>query len=245
MPVWGNVYRGSPEGPLADRISIIIPALNEVATIKDTILSLQGARNIEVIVVDGGSHDGTAQSARQLGVSVLQSNPGRAVQMNAGAAHATGDILLFLHADTKLSPGFENYVRSAAGKPGVSAGAFTLQIDSSLSSLRIMERVANLRSRYARMPYGDQGIFVSAALFDELGGFADMPIMEDFEFIRRLQKKGRIEIIPAVARTSARRWLSVGIWRTWWINQIMVAGFYLGVSPQRLAAFYRRAKGRG
>lgn len=243
--VWEEASRITPATCFSERISVIIPTLNEADHIEATLRCLQGARNVEVIVVDGGSSDGTPRVARELGAEVLRITRGRAFQMNAGAAVSTGDILLFLHADTKLPQGFEVHVVTALRKPGVSAGAFGLCIDSPVSSLRIMERIANLRSRYAQMPYGDQGIFVSAALFRQVGGFPEMPIMEDFEFIRRLKRIGRIEIAPAAVQTSARRWLSVGIWRTWWINQLVVAGYYLGISPQRLTAFYRRQKGLG
>lgn len=243
LTVWDEVAPGASQNGAGDRISVIIPALDEAKHLEATIRSLEGAPDVEVILVDGGSRDATPAIARQLGVDVRQSNRGRAIQMNAGAAVATGDILLFLHADTKLPPGFENHVRNLARKPGVSAGAFALQIDSPGFSLRIMEMVAYLRSRFAQMPYGDQAIFLTARRFKEFGGFTEMPIMEDYDFIRRLKKKGRIAIAPAAARTSARRWLSVGVWRTWWINQMMVLRYFLGVSPQRLTAYYRRKKG--
>ena len=227
----------------SDRISVVIPTLNEARSIQAALLSLQGGRNMEVIVADGGSGDETAEIARQTGAAVLQTVRGRAAQMNAGAAAATGDILLFLHADTRVPPGFDRHVRLLIRQPGVSAGAFELRIDSPVRSLRAMERVANLRSHIFQMVYGDQGIFVTATIFREVGGIPDMPIMEDFEFARRLKKKGRIEIAPAAVQTSARRWLSVGVWRTWWINQLMVAGYLLGVSPQRLTRLYRRESG--
>ena len=245
LPVWEEALSSISDSGFDPLISVIIPAVDEIDNIANTLLSLQDAGSIEVLLVDGGSRDGTPEIARQLGAEVLPSNPGRATQMNAGAAAATGDILLFLHADTRLPPGFENPVRSVIANPEVSAGAFALRIDSPLFLLRVMEWGANLRARYTHMPFGDQAIFVSAAVFRQVGGFPDLPIMEDFEFVRRLKKRGRIEIVSDAAHTSARRWLSMGIWRTWWINQIMVAGYYLGVAPQRLAAFYRRKKGLG
>jgi rSAM/selenodomain-associated transferase 2/rSAM/selenodomain-associated transferase 1 len=245
LPVWESAVRKTSESDPAETISVIIPALDESEQIAATLLSLKDAEKVEVILVDGGSCDGTPDIARQQGVHVLQASRGKATQMNAGAATATGSILLFLHADTKLPPGFENHVRSIVRQPGVSAGAFALGIDSPLLSLRIMEWGANLRSRFSQMPFGDQGIFLLATVFREVGGFPAMPIMEDYEFIRRLKRKGRIVTAPVAAQTSSRRWLSMGIWRTWWINQLMVAGYYLGVSLERLAAFYRRAQGLG
>ncbi len=245
LPAWEEADRGVPQSNSVERISVIIPALDEIDRIEATLTPLQGARNVEVILVDGGSRDGTPEIARQLGIDVLQTARGRAVQMNAGAAAATGGILLFLHADTRLPPGFESHVRNVLQKPGVSAGAFMLGVESPAASLRFIQWGANLRSRLVQMPFGDQGIFVSATMFHEVGGFAEMPIMEDFELIRRLKKRGCIAIAPVAVRTSARRWLAVGIWRTFWINQMVVAGYYLGVSPHRLAAWYRREKGLG
>lgn len=242
LPVWGKAVRGKSHGRPRRRISVVIPALNEIAHIEATLASLQDARNVEVILVDGGSRDGTPEAARRLGADVLRANRGRAVQMNTGAAVAAGEILLFLHADTRLPPGFENHVRRILGTAGVSAGAFALHIDSPQPSLRTMEWGANLRSRYAQMPFGDQGIFLRASLFWTIGGFADLPIMEDVELIRRLKKKGRIKTASVSARTSARRWLSVGTWKTWCVNQMMMAGYFLGLSPQYLATFYRRQR---
>ena len=245
LPVWQKALSSTSDIGFDRLISVIIPAVDEIENIEAILLPLQDAGSVEVILVDGGSRDGTPEIARQLGAEVMQSDLGRATQMNAGAAAATGDILLFLHADTRLPPGFESHVRRVLARPGVSAGAFTLRIDSPVFWLRVMEWGANVRARYNQMPFGDQAIFVSAALFRKIGGFPDLPIMEDFEFIRQLKKRGRIEIVSDPAHTSARRWLSMGIWRTWWINQIMVAGYYLGVAPRRLAAFYRRKKGLG
>ncbi len=245
LPVWQENFSSTSDMGADQKISVIVPAVDEIDNIEATLLPLQDAGSVEVILVDGGSRDGTPEIARQLGAEVLQSDRGRATQMNAGAAAATGDILLFLHADTRLPPGFDGHVRRVVAKPGNSAGAFVLRIDSPDFRLRVMEWGANMRARYTQIPFGDQAIFVSAALFRQVGGFPDLPIMEDFEFIRRLKKRGRIEIVPDAVYTSARRWHSMGIWRTWWINQIMVMGYYLGVAPQRLAVFYRRQKGLG
>ncbi len=245
LPVWQEVLNSASDIGFDPLISIIIPAVDEIDNIEATLSPLQDVGSVEVILVDGGSRDGTPEIARQLGAEVIQSDLGRATQMNAGAAAATGDILLFLHADTRLPQGFDSHVRRVFAKPGVSAGAFTLRIDSPVFWLRVMEWGANPRARYTQMPFGDQAIFVSAVLFHQVGGYPDLPIMEDVEFIRRLKKRGRIEIVSDAAHTSARRWLSMGIWRTWWINQIMMAGYYLGVAPRRLAMFYRRQKGLG
>jgi len=129
-------------------------------------------------------------------------------------------------------------------REGVSAGAFTLGIDSRDRGLRFIERVANWRARFFKMPYGDQALFVSRQLFIEIGGFADYPIMEDFELVRRLKKMGGIVILPESVKTSPRRWQNIGIFKTWLLNQIIVAAYFIGIPPQRLAFWYRREKGR-
>jgi rSAM/selenodomain-associated transferase 2/rSAM/selenodomain-associated transferase 1 len=226
-----------------DRISVIIPTLNEAADITPTLKQAQKGDHVETIIVDGGSRDNTTEIARSYGAKVLSTLPSRAGQMNAGASIATGKIYLFLHADTRLPDRFDVHVRQAMQQSDVAAGAFKLRIDSDVSSLRIMERVANLRSRYLKKPYGDQAIFLNAALFHSLGGFPDLPIMEDFELVRRLGKKGRIVILPQAVVTSPRRWLNIGVWRTWMINQLVILAYYLGVSPEKLAHFYRRGRG--
>lgn len=224
------------------KISIIIPVLNEAPTIASVISRAQTAKNVEIIVADGGSSDDTADIAKSLGVRVIFTAPGRAAQMNAGAASATGDILLFLHADTLLPPGYDSGARRALAKPQTVAGAFELKIDASQQSLRLVEKGVNWRSNFLQMPYGDQAIFLTAATFDEIGGFPDLPLMEDFEFVRRLKKHGRIEIVPQPVLTSARRWQQLGVLKTTAINQIVIIAYFLGVSPDRLVFWYKRQK---
>jgi uncharacterized protein len=229
------------------KISIVIPALNEARSIAKVFASINALPNVEVILVDGGSIDDTISIAQAYGVKVISSTQGRAHQMNAGATAATGDILLFLHADTLLPLGFETMVRATlqppleGEQPAPVAGAFSLQIDDPLPSLRWIERLVAWRSRWRQMPYGDQAIFLTAATFREVGGFVEMPIMEDFELIRRLQRLGRIETLAAPVVTSARRWLKRGVWQTTFINQAIVFGYLVGVSPARLATWYRRS----
>ena len=225
------------------RISVVIPTLNEAANIKETVRLAQNARNVEVVVVDGGSRDDTTEIAGRLGALVLAAEASRARQMNVGAAAATGDILLFLHADTRLPEGYDGQVRGALSQPGAVAGAFALGIDSPLHSLRIMEFVANWRSRYLQKPYGDQALFLAAETFRTVGGYPDLPIMEDFELVSRLKKKGRIIILPASVTTSARRWLHFGVWRTWFVNQSAITAYFLGIAPGTIARFYNREKG--
>jgi rSAM/selenodomain-associated transferase 2 len=236
---------------MTNKISIIIPVLNEAANIGAAIASIQ-ALATEIIVVDGGSTDDTRNIAEGLGAIALASPPGRSLQMNAGAKIATGEILLFLHGDSRLPEGFDRLVRETL-EAGAIAGAFTLRIDAPQPQFRWIEWGVKLRSRWFQMPYGDQGIFLHQKAFWEIGGFPELPIMEDFEFMRRLQKLGtlaqprpkRIVIVDKPIATSARRWLQKGIWQTTLINQLMIAGYLLGIDPQRLLKFYRRRRSSG
>ena len=223
-------------------ISVIIPVLNDAEALDLALGSTQDYTGVECIVVDGGSSDESAEVAQSRGVKVLHSPPGRARQMNAGAEVAEGRFLLFLHADTRLPEGFDGHVRRILTGSGVAAGAFQLQIDAPSARLRLIEKAANWRSRYLQMPYGDQAIFLRKELFREMGGFPDLPIMEDFQLIRRLQGEGRIVITPVAVVTSARRWKKLGALRTTLFNQMMILGFYLGFEPARLARWYRRKK---
>jgi rSAM/selenodomain-associated transferase 2 len=224
------------------KISIIIPVLNEANTIAPVISTARNAENVEIIVADGGSSDGTVEIAQSLGVRVLSTAARRATQMNAGAIAATGDILLFLHADTHLPRGYDSAARQALAKPSSVGGAFELKIDARRLCLRLVEIGVNWRSHFFQMPYGDQAIFLLSATFDKIGGFPDLPLMEDFEFVRRLKKQGRIEIVPQPVLTSARRWQQVGVLKTTIINQIVIIAYFLGVSPDRLGEWYRGKK---
>ncbi len=220
-------------------ISIIIPVLNEVSMIAQTISTVQTAKDIEIIVVDGGSNDGTIQLVKSLNVQLISSFPGRAIQMNCGAKVATGDILLFLHGDTLLPLNFDRLLIAALMKPNIVAGAFELGIRGATRNLQIVHKIVNWRSRYLQMPYGDQGFFLEAKIFQEIGGFPEIPIMEDFELIRQLKKRGRIAIVSRPVLTSSRRWQKLGILKTTFINQIVIIAYLLGVSPKILAQWYR------
>jgi len=216
------------------KISIIIPTLNEVGNIQQTIATTQPSVNIEVIVVDGGSQDDTVAIAQSLGVKVISSSPGRAVQMNTGAALAAGEILLFLHADTRLPVGFDEMIRAALQQPGVVAGAFALRIDADLA--------VYWRSHFFQMPYGDQAIFMTKAVFEKVGGFSELPIMEDFELMRRLKHIGKITVLGVAVITSGRRWLQRGVFQTTLINQVVIIAYLLGVAPAQLHSWYRQGK---
>lgn len=224
------------------KISVIIPVLNEAKAIKNVLLNLQSYPELEVIVVDGGSEDETITIAESFGYKVLTSPRGRSIQMNAGATIATGKILLFLHGDTILPANFPPMIWVAIQKPGIVGGAFELAIDAKVRGIRLVEMMVNWRSHFLSLPYGDQAIFVKAEIFHKTGGFPIQPIMEDFVFIRQLRKLGKIAIISTPVITSGRRWQQLGIVKTTLINQLMVLGYYLGVSPEKLAAFYRKKR---
>ena len=224
-------------------ISVIIPALNEADNIAETLLSIGQGNTIQVVVADGGSQDNTVSIAESLGAKVISVQPPRSKQMNRGAATATGDVLLFLHADTRLPKNFDRLILDSLAQPGVAAGAFALGIDAPTPALRLIERIANWRSRFLRIPYGDQGIFMLSRVFHEAGGFSDLPIMEDFELIRRLRRKGDIITLSASVLTSSRRWQNLGILKTTLINQLVVIAYYMGIPPKTIARLYRRKKG--
>lgn len=221
-------------------ISVIIPTLDEEARLDACLARLSGEDLLETIVADGGSSDLTTAIARRAGTRVVTAPPGRGTQLNCGSRAATGEILLFLHADTILPPGFPALVREALSRPGIVAGAFSFALDAKSAGLTVVAAITNIRARLLQLPYGDQAIFVRKKMFDETGGFADIPAMEDFELVRRLRRRGKINILPQAAITSARRWQCHGILRTFLVNQGMVLGFYLKRSPVRLAAWYRR-----
>ncbi|OKY75720.1 MAG: glycosyltransferase [Desulfobulbaceae bacterium DB1] len=220
-------------------VSIIIPVYNEAERLPATLAALSHEKQVEILVVDGGSTDDSPGIASKLGVTVLTSDRGRAAQLNKGAEAAKGEILLFLHGDTILPAGFFKPVLHVMQGHEFVAGAFQLRIDSLRRNIHWIARLANLRSRLLKLPYGDQGLFMRATTFHELGGYADLPIMEDFSLVRRLRRKGKIVILADAVITSGRRWERLGILKTTLLNQIVIAGFLLGVSPVLLAKLYR------
>ncbi len=221
----------------AEKISVIIPALNEAENIDRTIRSAIDEA-FEVIVADGGSGDETTALARQAGALAMDALKGRARQMNAGARLAKGGVLLFLHADTLLRPGWAAEVRCILADERNAAGAFSFKLDADSPWLRLTEWGVARRCEYGQMPYGDQGLFLRADDFWDAGGYPDQPIMEDWELIKAMQRRGRIAISPLEAVTSARRWQRGGGIRVWVMNQVVVGAYYLGVNRYRLRNWY-------
>lgn len=201
----------APSGTLLS-LSVIIPTLNEELELPRTLARVVEVEGCEIITVDGGSQDRTREIAADGGATVIESLPGRGRQMNTGASAASGEVLLFLHADTCLPPRFEYCVSHIMQQPGVSGGAFSLRIDSKGLPFRVIERMVSYRSRFFQLPYGDQALFVRASSFRRIGGFPDWPIMEDYALVRKLRRLGRIETSCASVLTSARRWREGGIW---------------------------------
>jgi rSAM/selenodomain-associated transferase 2 len=222
--------------------SIIVPVLNEQDRVNSMIdhLHSRGLESAyEIIVVDGDSKGNTVKAIRDEDVIKIKAEKGRARQMNAGAAVARGRVLIFLHADTMLPEGaLENICRVMQNAEYV-GGAFDLKIDSDSLFLRCISVRASQRSRWSRMPYGDQAIFLRKEYFEHIGRFKDIPLMEDIELMRRIKRDGKkIYILPDKVTTSARRWQRDGVLYTTVRNQVLVALFHLGVNPSRLARYY-------
>ena len=224
-------------------LAVIIPALNEEEQLPATLANLAGDPSLEIVVADGGSTDDTVALARAAGCRVIGGPRGRGRQLNAGVAAPTAELLLFLHADTRLPPRFGESVEQTLARREVALGAFSLAIDSDAPSLALLARLATLRSRWFSLPYGDQALFTTRARFGQVGGFPEIEIMEDFVFVRRMRRVGRIVTLPGRATTSARRWHNLGVAKTTLINQVIVCGYAAGVKPARLARWYRRLKG--
>ena len=219
-------------------VSVVIHSPNEAVNIEATIKRAMH-KDAEIIVVDGPSIDNMVEIASSDGLRVVTGSRSRAAQQNIGAKAATGRVLLFLHADTLLPTGYINYIFEILMDRKTVAGAFRFKTNLDYPSMKVIEFVANIRSRYLKLPYGDQGLFIQKSVFEAVGGFPEVPVAEDIFLIRRLSRYGRIRIAPAHALTSARRWQALGQFRTTLMNQIILIGCCLGVSPGALASMFR------
>lgn len=225
------------------KISVIIPVYGEEKNINSAISAVKGIAgetDYEIVVVDGGPGESTLKSIKDENTVKLVSLPGRSKQMNAGAARAAGEVLLFLHADTRLPEGAFEDIREAMKDKNINGGAFSLSIDTKNIFLKFIAFTANIRSRFLRIPYGDQAIFFRKKYFDAIGGYKDIPLMEDLEIMGRLKKnKEMIAVLSSRAVTSARRWEKEGILRATLRNKFIKFMYNLGVRPEKLAQYYK------
>jgi rSAM/selenodomain-associated transferase 2 len=224
---------------ISDKISIIMPVYNESAILRGTLSKLALTEREELIIVDGGSTDDTLSIAHDFTDNIFITKTGRASVMNFGASKADGDILLFLHADCSLPQNAFGMIKNTLSDNRVAAGAFNLGIASSQFRFRIIEFVANIRARLTCLMYGDQGMFLKKEVFDRLGGFADIPLMEDIEISKRLRKTGKIVFVKPPVTASPRRWLNEGLLYTTlrdWIIAFLYT--FTKVSPEKLIKHY-------
>jgi rSAM/selenodomain-associated transferase 2 len=222
------------------RLAVIVPALDEEQSL---LRNLPRALELgdELVVSDGGSSDGTVEVARRLGARVVEGAPGRGPQLNRGAAASEAEILLFLHADSLPPPEAGEAIRRAVAD-GAEGGGFEVRFEGSSTWMRRGTRLVNLRTRWSKLPLGDQGHFVTRAVFEQMGGYRDWPILEDLDFARRLRRRDRLVILPLAMRTSSRRYLKRGILRTVVVNWLIWLLYLAGVSPHRLAGLYRQVR---
>jgi rSAM/selenodomain-associated transferase 2 len=223
--------------------SFIIPVYREAQIINSTIdylIHLQKFAAAEIIVVDGDYEGSTLQKISTANVKKILCPKGRARQMNCGAAKASGDILIFLHADTRLPEDALKKIATLLEDETIIGGAFDLGIDSERFAFRVIEKIASIRSRMTRIPYGDQAIFIRRNYFQALGGFPDIPIMEDVELMRRIKhRQGGINILKDKVKTSPRRWETEGVVFCTLRNWFLITLYLLGVKPETLAKFYK------
>jgi len=226
-------------------LSIVIPALNEAANLERLLPELaRTCPGAEVIVADGGSTDGTADIVRRFPfVTLIVAEHGRARQMNAGAALANGRVLLFLHADTMLPPNAQRAVLDAVCAPGVAGGRFDVRFDNPRPIFRLIATMMNVRSRLSGIATGDQAIFVRREVYDAVGGFPDVPLMEDVEFSRRLKRQGSLAYLGIRVTTSARKWDREGVGRTILLMWTLRFLYCAGVQPAHLHRWYYGGRG--
>jgi len=228
------------------QLAVVIPALDEADRIQSAIRSAR-APGVAVLVVDGGSRDATREVARAAGARVLACQPGRARQLAAGAQAARAEGLVFLHADSRLPPGFADTVRGALADPAVAGGAFGFRFEregrtgrAAALGLRVVEAGVRLRVALLGLPYGDQALVARRGALERAGGVPQVPIGEDLDLVAALRRTGRFVALPGEVATSPRRYLARGVTRTWLRNAGALAGWRLGLDRARLAAWYRR-----
>lgn len=223
------------------KLSVIIPVLNERACLPTTVESVRRALpEAQIIIADGGSADGSREWANSPGdIDLVDAARGKGPQQNAGAARAIGDTLLFLHADCQLPANAGNELERVLGHDATAGGCFFVRFaESRPISLHLLSAAMNVRSLILRRSFGDQALFVRRTVFDQIGGFPDWPLFEDYELVRRMKRVGRFAVITSPVTLSARRFLAHGVWRTV-IRVLALQGlFYLGISPARLKRWF-------
>ena len=236
------------------KIAVVIPVLDEAEQILDAIASVRagepngasaasessGPVETEILVVDAGSSDPTLPRARQAGARVLSAARGRAHQLEAGWRASAGDVIVFLHADTRLEPGWHAALREALVDPRVVGGAFRLGFDDPALAFRLVEWVVRLRVGLFSLPYGDQAIFVRRSALEAMGGVPAAELMEDLDLVRAMKRRGRLAALSPVAMTSARRYRLKGVARTLCRNAAALVGWWMGVERGRIAGWVGR-----
>jgi uncharacterized protein len=223
------------ELPAEPTVSVVIPALDDAGCVGAAVASARDSGAAEVIVVDGGSRDATREVAEVAGARVLESAPGRAIQMDAGAGAALGEVLLFLHADTLLPPNAAALACETLARDGVVGGGFAFAVPESAPHARLISAIGRARHHLGGSPWGDQGVFFSAQTWRDLDGFGDVPVMEDLEMASRLRHLGTVVVRPERAVTSARVWEEYGLVRPTVVNVLGILAYRLGIDPERIA----------
>jgi rSAM/selenodomain-associated transferase 2 len=237
MAYWSNGEIAGQRLHSSPTLSIIIPVLNEEAVLEGTLHPFKAGSH-EIIVVDGGSRDGSIDIAQRFTPHVYLAERNRGLQQHVGALRARGAILLFLHADTQLPPDYCGEIRRTLALPGVAFGAFRLRISGGHPWLRLVSHMANLRSCLLRLPYGDQALFIRRTAYFKAGGFRSLPLMEDVDLVKRLNQIGRFRLARGRVLSSGRRWKREGLFYGTFRNWLLLSRFLAGASPHALVKRY-------
>jgi rSAM/selenodomain-associated transferase 2 len=220
------------------KIAVVIPALDEAHSIKGAVESASAVGS-DVVVVDGGSRDGTPERARAAGARVLAGERGRARQQRLGVQETQGEVVLLLHADSRLEPGWADAIGEALADPSVAGGAFRLRFDDPGRAFRLLEWGVRLRVALFKLPYGDQAIFVRRRVLEEVGGIPDTSFLEDLDLVKAIRSRGRLRALPLSVTTSSRRYRRQGLLRTVALHGLAALAWSLGVDRSRIERWVR------